>query len=275
MPTISVERWERQYTPFFPKGYADEMYRYYFPLVNGYSLRNFISGKVYQRVTTNMRIARLIENSTDYCPSTRRTRILPYGVKYVFDIYNKAKYVRKGKSYTFQFRFSFWFPYGWFLPRNVPQQIHKMFYPITNDLFHRINVGADLDATQVEYTVGVVSADKHALFENRTVAYVIITKVEATVVNQYIYAFEMLYNYGLRNLIIPYYVDMCLLKIRRAVACRTGRDMYDLYNASYREISGTDYPRERYFNIRDHCTKTWDIYRPTTILLCDTVYGCE
>ncbi len=76
MPTISVKRWERQYTPFFPKGYADEMYRYYFPLVNGYSLRNFISGKVYQRVTTNMRIARLIENSIDYCPSTRRTRIL-------------------------------------------------------------------------------------------------------------------------------------------------------------------------------------------------------
>jgi hypothetical protein len=277
MPLIQYNRFVDTFLPGVdPETQASAFFAYR-SMLSGIPLSAMFSGKAYYRIRSTMVAHDLIRSSTDYVPITSfatAPRLFPVGERFEFDIYNKKKYVRKGKSYTIQIHFDVWFPLGVIRTKNYAEQLFALFFPIADMLFSRINVGASVEemveSQNVDFTLGIVSATRD-IIRNIATWSIIVTKYETSRVTSYVYDFVVKYRWEFKDIGGgTYNADMCYLHIANARSCATDRDLYTLYNETYREYTGRDKPYYEYSNVFTNCTFTFSYLRPTRIPLCRT-----
>lgn len=275
MPLIQYNLWANEYlSNVNPETQAKAFFAYR-SMLSGIPLSAMYSGTSYIRVRDVMLTHNLVRRSTDYVPTTTfasTPRLFPMGEHVVFDIYTKQTYMRKGKLYTVQVNFDVFFPLGVIQKDNYDVQLYRLFFPIAELLFRRINVGASLESMtgsmDMQFTLGIVKRE-HDIIRNIGTWSIVITKYDESRVVSYVYDYIVKYRWEFRDLGGgTYNADMCHLRIARAVACNSGNDLYTLYNESYKKYTGRDKPYHEYTDIFTNCDFRFSYLRPVYTPLC-------
>ncbi|CAH69438.1 hypothetical protein [Deltalipothrixvirus pozzuoliense] len=279
MPIINYTTFSNVYfTTIVNASLKPLLFEAYKEMVASTPLSTMFSGRSYYTVRDALSSIHLITRSSNYIPlllPVHAPRLFPMGEYVEFDIYTKKPYERRNKRYTVQIRFNIWLPFGALITTNVPQRLYSLFFPIANLLFSRINVGASLDdmleTQNIPATIGIKSRT-NAMVHNVNTVSIIITKIESSTVNSYIYDYILRYQWRFDDMGgNAYNIEICNLQILHAQSCRSNKSLYDLYNDTYREFFHTDKNRYDYFTIFDKCPFTWKLYTPPRTPLCRTV----
>lgn len=281
-----MTEWVNDYLPDIRQDIGMLVFNAYKSLVSGLPLYAMYHGTTYDIVRAVMLVNDLVRRTTDYVPLTSPApspRYLPVGVRVVFDIYTKQRYYIKGKAYTVQIHFDVWLPLGVLdkkclntvgrIPPECATQLYITFFDVAERLFSRINVGASLYSMlggeqNVEFTVGIEKVEK-SVIRNVSTWSVIITKYETSKVTSYVYDFVVRYRWEFTDLGGgTYNVDICNVYILTAMACRTGRNLFVVYNSVYRDMTGRDYDYELWRTVLNKCEFTFNYYRPTSVDMC-------
>lgn len=276
LPTISYDDFVNAYfSTISDARLRERMFNAYRQMIEGVALSDIYTGRTYNRVRDALFSVNFITRSNNYVPITGRRipRLFPMGEYLEFDIYNRKPYEKRGKRYTIQIHFNIWTPYGFLLSLpNIPRGLFKLFFPIAEYIFRRVNYGASLYAMDqkqnVEFTIGI-SHHSDSIIHNVDTVSISITKVEASGVNSYIYDFIIRYQWRFEDKGGGVYnIDLCHLSILEARSCRTGLNLFDFVASVTKEKEGREITRGEYYTIRTKCAFRWRLYIPPTTPLC-------
>jgi len=277
-PRINFFEFSSRYLSSINKELQNLVFDAYSNMVAGIQLSQVLKGRRYVKVRDAMLNANLAARSRNYTPLTAPVaapRLFPQGTFVQFDIYNKKPYVRKGKKYTVQVRFNVWLPFGVLLNEPVPLTLFATFYPIADELFSRVNVDSSLEAMdeaqKVDFTIGIKRRTR-SMIRNVDTVTIAITKTETSRVTTYFYDFVVRYQWSFVDLGQgEYEITLCNLRILRARACNSGDDLFELYNETYKEYYGTEYPPEQYYSVINTCNFAWKLYTPPAVRVCNAI----
>ena len=275
---ITVNDFTTRYLNAVPQPLRPRVLIAYVNTVASLPLSILFSGVTYYRVRDAMLNTGLATRSNDYVFLNGRhgvPRTFPVGERVVFDIYNKKPYYRRGKNYTVQVNFDLWFPFGFLPERNLADFLFGEFFEVADTVFSRINYGASIDAMEtaqsdIDFTVGVQRRERARLANFGTVT-VIISKVETTGITSYVYSFVVRYQWLMRFVNeSEIEVTLCNMRILKATSCRTGRDLFQDYTATYTLYHLTPPDEDEWRNVLTRCDFYWNLYTPSSTPLCNT-----